>query len=57
VTREGIIDARRLRVVSGHVLLSLAAVEAVQKWKYQPTILNGEPIEVLATITVNFSLN
>jgi TonB family protein len=33
-----------------------AAVEAVRQWRYQPTLLNGEPIDVLTTITVDFRL-
>lgn len=57
ITREGTIDQARIRVISGHVLLVPAAVEAVQQWRYRPTVLNGEPIEVLTTITVNFTLN
>jgi TonB family protein len=36
--------------------LARAAVEAVSKWRYSPTLLNGEPIEVDTTITVNFKL-
>lgn len=36
--------------------LARAAVEAVSHWKYTPTLLNGEPIEVDTVITVNFTL-
>ncbi|HET9802683.1 MAG TPA: M56 family metallopeptidase [Candidatus Acidoferrum sp.] len=36
--------------------LARAAVEAVSKWRYQTTLLNGEPIEVDTTIQVNFTL-
>jgi len=36
--------------------LARAAVEAVSQWRYQPTLLNGEPVEVDCTITVNFKL-
>ena len=36
--------------------LARAAVEAVSQWRYQPTLLNGEPVEVDTTITVNFKL-
>jgi len=36
--------------------LSRAAVEAVSQWRYRPTLLNGEPIEVDTTIKVNFTL-
>ncbi len=36
--------------------LARAAMEAVQQWRYQPTLLNGQPVEVVTTITVNFRL-
>jgi protein TonB len=45
-----------LRVVSGHPLLVPAAIAAVSQWRYQPTLLNGEPAEVLTEIHVNFIL-
>ena len=32
-------------------------MQAVQQWTYQPTLLNGEPVEVITTIDVNFTLN
>ena len=36
--------------------LARAAVEAVSQWRYQPTLLNDEPVEVDTTITVHFTL-
>ena len=36
--------------------LARAAVEAVSQWRFQPTLLNGEPVEIDTTITVNFKL-
>jgi TonB family protein len=39
-----------------HPRLATAALEAVRQWRYQPTLLNGEPVEVLTTITIDFSL-
>lgn len=57
ITREGTIDPARLRVLQGNPLLAPAAVEAVQQWRYRPTLLNGQPVEILTTITVNFTLN
>ena len=38
-------------------LLDQAALDAVRQWKYTPTTLNGEPVEVIMTVTVNFTLN
>jgi TonB family protein len=47
-----------LRVKNSQIDSDLArsAVEAVNQWRYTPTLLNGEPIEVDTTITVNYSL-
>jgi protein TonB len=53
ISKEGTIDS--LRVVSGHPFLVRAAIEAVQQWIYKPTLLNGDPVPVATTITVNFS--
>jgi protein TonB len=52
---DGVI--RQLRVISGHPLLVQAAVEAVRQWRYQPTLLNNEPVEVVAPIQVTFTLS
>jgi periplasmic protein TonB len=46
----------QLEVVSGHPLLVQSALAAVRQWRYQPTLLNNEPVEVDTTITVNFVL-
>ena len=48
---------RNLHVVSGPPLLVKAAIDAVQQWRYQPTLLSGEPVEVVTGIDVNFRLN
>ena len=37
--------------------LAKAATDAVRQWRYEPTLLNGEPVEVVTTITVDFKLN
>jgi TonB family protein len=44
-----------VRVISGHPLLQQSAVDAVSQWLYKPTFLNGQPVEVVTTTTVNFS--
>ena len=44
-----------IRVLSGHPLLSGAAVAAVQQWRYTPTRLNGNPVEAETQIDVNFT--
>jgi protein TonB len=45
-----------LRATSGHPLLVPAALDAVKRWRYKPTLLNGDPVEVLTEITVNFTM-
>jgi periplasmic protein TonB len=50
-------SVRELEVVDGNPLLAQAARVAVQNWRYQPTRLNGEPVEVETYVTVNFILN
>jgi protein TonB len=46
-----------LKASSGHPLLVPAALEAVKQWLYKPTLLNGEPVEVVTVIDVNFTLS
>jgi protein TonB len=48
---------RNLQVMSGHPLLTASALEAVKQWRYQPTLLNDEPVEVITQIDVNFTLS
>ena len=45
-----------LNVISGHPLLINAATDAVQQWRYRPTVLNGKPVPVDTQIDVNFTL-
>ena len=48
---------RELRLMSGNPLLAPSALQAVRQWIYEPTLLNGEPVELVATISVIFRLN
>ena len=54
IGKDGTIQ--NLTVAGGHPLLAPAAVEAVKEWVYQPTLLKGEPVEVVTQIDVNFAL-
>ena len=45
-----------LKIIRGQPLLARAALDAVKVWRYQPTLLNGESVEVLTEIDVNFKL-
>jgi TonB family protein len=46
-------DTRLLRSIP---MLDEAAIAAVRKWRYEPTLVNGNPVPVLLTVTVNFTL-
>ena len=54
IGKDGTIE--ELKVLRGHPLLVKAALNAVRQWRYQPTLLNGEPIEVVTEVTVTFKL-
>jgi protein TonB len=56
IGKDGTIQGLRV-VSSASPLLNQAALEAVKQWRYRPYILNGEPVEVDTTITVNFTLS
>jgi TonB family protein len=49
-------DITGIKVLSGDLLLSTAATEAVKQWKYKPYLLNGSPVEIQTEITVKFKL-
>ena len=55
IGKDGTIQ--NLHVVSGHPMLTNAALDAVKEWRYKPYYLNGEPVEVVTTINVNFTLS
>jgi len=54
IGKDGTVD--NLKVVSGPPVLQQASLDAVRQWRYEPFLLNGEPIEVETTITVVFRL-
>jgi protein TonB len=56
ISTTGCIQALRV-VKSAHRSLDLAALLAVLRWRYAPTLLNGESVPVFMTITVNFRLS
>jgi protein TonB len=55
IGKDGAIQ--NLHVVSGHPMLTGAALDAVKQWRYKPYYLNGEPVEVDTTVNVNFTLS
>jgi protein TonB len=54
ISSAGLIE--NIRVVSGPPMLQQAAVDAVRSWRYNPYLLNGEPVEVETTINIVFNL-
>ena len=54
ISRDGRIE--NLHVLSGHPMLTGPALEAVRTWRYRPLLLNGDPVEVITEIDVNFVL-
>ena len=66
VHREGRVELRAiigtdgtiqsLQIVAGDPLFQLSAREAVEQWRYRPTILNGQPVEIDTYITVIYTM-
>ena len=60
VILEAVLNAQgrveSVRVLRSIPLLDQAAVDAVRQWRYTPTLLNGMPVPVIMTVTVNFTL-
>ena len=54
IGKDGTIQ--NLEVIDGHPLLVQSALDAVRQWVYKPTLLNGQPVEVVTQIDVNFTL-
>ncbi len=54
INKDG--EVSELQVLSGHPLLVKAALDAVRQWRYSPTLLSGQAVEVETTITVTFVL-
>lgn len=56
ISEDGRIRPETVRIVSGHPILARAASTAVLDWRYEPYRLNGQPVEVVTTITVSYRL-
>jgi TonB family protein len=53
IAKDGSVSA--VRVTAGAMQLRQAAINAVKKWRYKPTTLNGQTIESIAEVKVNFT--
>ena len=56
ISKDGAPSALRPQNTAVNPEFFTAAMDAVSQWRYQPTLLNGEPVEVLTTIAVDFKL-
>jgi TonB family protein len=56
ISRDGSVQSLRVLSAQVHPDFVKAAVDAVQQWRYSPTLLNGAPVEVVMNVTLNFSL-
>ncbi len=54
INKDG--SVQNTRVLSGHPLLVGAAQDAVRKWRYRPTVVDGKPVNVITTVAVEFRL-
>lgn len=57
ISKQGVPSSLKVLNNGGNDEFANAALAAVQLWRYQPTMLNGEPIEVLTNIQVDFKLS
>ncbi len=53
IGNDGLVKS--MQPTAGHPLLATAAEDAVQQWAYEPTLLNGNPVEVSTTVDVPFT--
>ncbi len=57
VGKDGLVQAARAVNTDVDVRLVKQALDAVEQWRYQPTLLNNAPVSVTTTIEVHFTLN
>jgi len=49
-------SVKQLEVISGHPLVVQPVMDAVKQWKYHPSLLNGEPVEIDTEIDVDYKI-
>ena len=57
IGRDGTVSAVRVLSAQVHPDFAIAAADAVRQWRFTPTLLNGQPVEVVMTVSVRFSLS
>jgi protein TonB len=50
-------SVRDVKVLRSQPLLDQAAIDAVRQWRFTPSMLHGEPVPVVMTVTVNFTID
>jgi protein TonB len=53
---DGRVASVRVATADIHPDFAVAAIDAVRKWRFSPTLLNGRPVEVMMTVTIDFTL-
>ena len=56
IGRDGAVLSVRVATAQVHPDFAQAAIDAVQQWQFTPTLLNGKPVEVVMTVTIEFEL-
>jgi TonB family protein len=56
IDRSGNVVSLRVLSAQVHPDLARAAMEAVQQWRFTPTLLNGQPVEIVMTVSIEFDL-
>jgi TonB family protein len=57
IGRDGLVHSVRVLSANIHPDFAVAAADAVRQWRFDPTLLNGQPVEVTMTVTITFSLS
>jgi TonB family protein len=56
IARDGSVQSLRVLSAQVHPDLAMAAMDAVRQWRFEPTLLNGRPVEVMMTVSIKFTL-
>ncbi|HUF23317.1 MAG TPA: TonB family protein [Vicinamibacterales bacterium] len=57
IGRDGAVSSVRVLSAQVHPDFAIAAADAVRRWRFSPTLLNGAPVDVMMTVSVRFALN
>lgn len=56
ISRDGKVTSARVTSTDVHPDFAIAAIDAVRQWQFEPTLLNGGPVDVVMAVSVSFSL-